>query len=59
MGKWLFIGAKDGTWNTSAVCSCCKSVIGKAFKLSLEEHQETFRIENPYCKKCGAKMEGK
>ena len=56
-GKWLFVPETRDKLKTSVICSCCRKKIETEFKYLIVVHQENFKRENPYCRKCGANME--
>ena len=55
-GEWLFENNKHDRLRVDVICSCCKARLEGEFKYLIVTHQDNFKRENPYCRKCGAKM---
>ena len=56
-GQWIFEDDHKTGYTTKAICSCCKEEVANNIKLNLDVQKEYFKEENPFCRKCGAKMD--
>ena len=56
-GQWIYEDDLETGYTTKAICSCCKKVVENNYHLNQELNRRDFKKENPFCRKCGAKMD--